>query len=590
MTSEQNTYYGPHFRIDIATKELVLISGSTILAKNDHNSKKVTFEIPKIVEGYDISACNSVRVNYLNVDAKTKEKHEGYYDVKDFDISEENENIVKGSWEISGNATRAAGGLSFTIHFFKLDSSSEIEYAWNTGFYNELKVVDSGDSPEAEDTEFFDIFNQWKEEIEERLRDVVIDSKVSHSLLLDRDAANQHPIEAITGLSDQLETVKIINDASGNALVLTDSSKHGFRNLKIYGKSVQSGTPAPSTPAAIRSVVNPVLSITNKNILGDSSENGYISTTDGSVAAEASARVGYYIPAINTNLYILIPAYDGTASNSYIYRVGFYDENKKWISTLSIKDIFTTVNVPKGAKYFRCSWVKDTQIAVYIQSRTEYIEPNNQTLPLEYTLPGIPVSSGGNYTDLNGQHWIADEIDFKSGVYIKRVASPTISAAWEVTVDNSYVSAGGAFLRVSLPEGQQDILVNPNISCLMSPTCLSVSYNERTQFTDRYRIFNSSPRSFFIRMPISDGEITADKFNEFIGSNIKYIMATPVEKPLSDAEIAAFKSLKTNRPATTIVTDSAAEIYAEYVATSKGYIDKKIEELKSAILSIGGNV
>lgn len=42
---------------------------------------------------------------------------------------------------------------------------------------------------------------------------------------------------------------------------------------------------------------------------------------------------------------------------------------------------------------------------------------NSQTLTLQTpnALPGIPVSSGGNYTDENGQQWICDEVDLARG-------------------------------------------------------------------------------------------------------------------------------------------------------------------------------
>ena len=42
-------------------------------------------------------------------------------------------------------------------------------------------------------------------------------------------------------------------------------------------------------------------------------------------------------------------------------------------------------------------------------------------------LPGIPISSGGNYTDENGQQWICDEIDLKRGVYVQRVKRFTLN-------------------------------------------------------------------------------------------------------------------------------------------------------------------
>ena len=37
------------------------------------------------------------------------------------------------------------------------------------------------------------------------------------------------------------------------------------------------------------------------------------------------------------------------------------------------------------------------------------------TLPTPNGLPGIPVTSGGNYTDSTGQHWVCDEVDLERG-------------------------------------------------------------------------------------------------------------------------------------------------------------------------------
>lgn len=50
-------------------------------------------------------------------------------------------------------------------------------------------------------------------------------------------------------------------------------------------------------------------------------------------------------------------------------------------------------------------------------------------VPTPNGLPGIPVSSGGNYTDEKGQQWVCDEVDFKKGVYVQRIAK--------------YISSGG---------------------------------------------------------------------------------------------------------------------------------------------------
>lgn len=43
------------------------------------------------------------------------------------------------------------------------------------------------------------------------------------------------------------------------------------------------------------------------------------------------------------------------------------------------------------------------------------------TLQTPNGLPGIPVTSGGNYTDENGQQWVCDEVDLERGVKVQRV-------------------------------------------------------------------------------------------------------------------------------------------------------------------------
>lgn len=52
-------------------------------------------------------------------------------------------------------------------------------------------------------------------------------------------------------------------------------------------------------------------------------------------------------------------------------------------------------------------------------------------IPTPNGLSGIPVSSGGNYTDADGQQWVCDEVDFKKGVYVQRVATETPKAKWK---------------------------------------------------------------------------------------------------------------------------------------------------------------
>ena len=43
------------------------------------------------------------------------------------------------------------------------------------------------------------------------------------------------------------------------------------------------------------------------------------------------------------------------------------------------------------------------------------------TLQTPNGLPGIPVTSGGNYTDPGGQRWVCDEVDLERGVKVQRI-------------------------------------------------------------------------------------------------------------------------------------------------------------------------
>lgn len=52
-------------------------------------------------------------------------------------------------------------------------------------------------------------------------------------------------------------------------------------------------------------------------------------------------------------------------------------------------------------------------------------EPSTATFSTPNGLPGIPVDSGGNYIDEDGQQWICDEIDTKKGVYRQNVKKVT---------------------------------------------------------------------------------------------------------------------------------------------------------------------
>jgi hypothetical protein len=51
------------------------------------------------------------------------------------------------------------------------------------------------------------------------------------------------------------------------------------------------------------------------------------------------------------------------------------------------------------------------------------------TLPTPTGLPGIPVTSGGSYTDSTGQQWACDEVDLERGIRVQRVGKGRVNTS-----------------------------------------------------------------------------------------------------------------------------------------------------------------
>lgn len=157
-----------HFKIDNVTRNITSESGKVILMQNDHNSERFTFEIPRMVDGHDMSVCNLVEVHYINTDSANKRNQmKDVYPITDLQISPYSDDVVIGSWLISQNATMYAGTLHFLIRYACIaDDNTTIDYQWFTniysvitiakGIYNTDVVTDEGDS---------DTLAAWKAEV-----------------------------------------------------------------------------------------------------------------------------------------------------------------------------------------------------------------------------------------------------------------------------------------------------------------------------------------------------------------------------------------------------------------------------------------
>lgn len=166
------------------------------------------------------------------------------------------------------------------------------------------------------------------------------------------------------------------------------------------------------------------------------------------------------------------------------------------------------------------------------------------TLPTPNGLPGIPVTSGGNYTDSTGQQWICDEVDLERGVKVQRT--------YEVDVDGENVKFKQADVYANLvPEGIPiATLAGGQVTRAISTfTSLPWFYNTDGQFL------------YLIAANISD-QLNASCKKQL--GKVYYALATPIETPLTPDEIAAYKALTAYGPDTVMQASDGAGIKLDY--------------------------
>lgn len=195
-------------------------------------------------------------------------------------------------------------------------------------------------------------------------------------------------------------------------------------------------------------------------------------------------------------------------------------------------------------------------------------DAQSMTIAAPNGLPGIRVTSGGNYTDADGQEWICDEVDLTRGVYVQRVYHGPASA---------FGSGGygeiGSYTRIALETPTQ----KPSIA---TPNGLSNIMPMIGNYSADQLHFYAQNKQMWVFVPIDElQERTTASVLAWLtskGAEFQYILATPIETPLSDEELAAYADLQTYRGNTTIYNDAGAWMELEYVMDAKKYIDNLV--------------
>lgn len=209
------------------------------------------------------------------------------------------------------------------------------------------------------------------------------------------------------------------------------------------------------------------------------------------------------------------------------------------------------------------------------------------TISLANPFSGIPVSSGGNYTDEDGQQYICDEIqadlEAGTGVYSQRVAR----VVFDGSDDESWlkVSASGngdAYFRIECPE------INENTRQLIN-ICIETPINSSNTNIGAYVYRQSSTgTTFFCARPYIVGDGTAEEFRTWLSKNITdvyYVLAAPIITALTSEQIEALRQIQTYATITNITAGGNTEAGKEitYGADTKAYIDQKIAEIAQSL-------
>lgn len=262
----------------------------------------------------------------------------------------------------------------------------------------------------------------------------------------------------------------LVGSETGNLVSCDDAFAAPLCGLTVYGKSTQDGTPSPDAPVPIVSAGDGgsvAVRVTGKNLIQPYTKNTRLSkngaTMDYDVATQlvhiygtttgladlfsdlqqnpfhvkstvtmSLVEVSGNIPAGVTVQYSDFATLGLSCTASKPYDTGAFDRSG-FPGFLRF-----TVNIPEGLT-FDCLFKVQLELGVTVTTYEPYHE-QTLTLATPNGLPGIPVTSGGNYTDQNGQQWVCDEVDLERGMKVQRVDKTAFDSTKTLAEQNAILT------------------------------------------------------------------------------------------------------------------------------------------------------
>lgn len=250
----------------------------------------------------------------------------------------------------------------------------------------------------------------------------------------------------------------------GNPISVDDAFPAPLCGLTVYGRSTQDGTPTPDAPVPIVSAGDSgsvAVKMTGANILylpdiEESTVGGITYSVKNGVIKIKGNSTGKNIKLLrNIKLFVGTGVFNpnpvkGTESlNCYLdltntINLGFSVRNNNInkpvkITELNVKYLFYLNIESTAGSVIDMEWKPQMLLSDKLLPYSPYRE-QLLTLPTPNGLPGIPVTSGGNYTDQNGQQWVCDEVDLERGVKVQRVDKTAFDSTKTLAEQNAILS------------------------------------------------------------------------------------------------------------------------------------------------------
>ena len=397
--------------------------------------------------------------------------------------------------------------------------------------------------------------------------------------------------------------------ASGENIHLTDSAESKVVEFALYGKATQDGTPTPENPVDI------VVSGESYNIIpypyfNTALTQGGVTWTDngdGIIVAngKATATSFFTICSIEPNIadkvfkpntrYILSMEIKNAKNISIYVNVnsgdiakiankadGYYEVEFTTPSSYSTKFTVAFYRNADGQTEDNCivkpmirkASVKNDRYMPYGVNRVGVKSENEDntrsiisTILTPNGLAGIPVDSGGNYTDSNGQQWICDEIvKYADGTGEKVQRTNKIILDGSSDESWNYEATNKRFILNKVPYTKTE---NIRKYVLCSHALFSKSSHE-------YGIvFVYNTDLFFYKSDLTN----INDLKTWIATNpitVVYELSEPIRTPLTAEEIAEIEKLHTFYPITNISNDFDCGMSVKYLCDSKNYIDNQL--------------